>query len=79
MMKPATNVHCRGISMEILYEFMCRFAQVGTHYRQLSKFSQHHADKPHLKLSGGLILNAFIGALKEILHSYRSAYFIILG
>ena len=78
-MKPALNIQCSGLSMESLYEFMCRFSRVGTYYRQLCKFCYHHSDKPFSGISGGLVLNAFIGALKEILHSYHSVYFIILG
>ena len=40
------------------------------------RFCEHHSDKADA-VGGGLILNAFIGAIEEILHSYHSAYFII--
>ena len=78
-LKPKTNIRCSGISSESLEGLMTKFSLIGTCYRQLNKFTLHHSDKPTTGLSGGLILRAYINALKEILYSYRSAVFITEG
>ena len=63
-MSPLGNVQSPGLGMASLYVFMCRFAAVGTHYRQLCRFCEHHSEKLTSDVGGGLILNSFIGAIK---------------
>ena len=66
------------MSPEALQGFLQRFAETGTHYRQLNRFTQHHSEKL-TGLSGGLTLEAFVTSLRKYIDSYKHAVLLLQG
>ncbi|XP_065066356.1 gamma-tubulin complex component 6-like isoform X2 [Rhopilema esculentum] len=71
-----SSLRTSGVSPEALQGFLQRFAETGTHYRQLNRFTQHHSEKL-TGLSGGLTLEAFVTSLRKYIDSYKHAVLLL--
>ena len=58
----------------MLGSVLARLAAVGTDYIQLNKFATHQRGQ-----AAGLVLQAFLGALKNYLQCYRAAVLSVNG
>ena len=57
---------------------MENFAEFGSCYRQLNRFTQHHSERMS-GYSGGKCLEAFVVSLRKYLETYRYALMHIQG
>ena len=63
-----------GTSPEMLRNILARMAAIGTDYIQLNKFATHQ--RGH---SAGLVLQAFLGAVRNYLQCYRATVLSVQG
>ena len=62
-----------GCSPETLRSTLTKLADIGTDYMRVNKFANHHNP------AGGLVLQAFRGALLNLLHCYRAVVLSVDG
>ena len=68
-----SNVRTSGCSPEIIQSTLSKLAVIGTDYIRVNKFANHHNP------AGGLVLQAFRGALQNLLHCYRAVMLSVDG
>lgn len=67
-----------GLSPKALHGLMENFAEIGSCYRQLNRFTQHHSERMS-GYSGGKCLEAFVASLRKYLETYKYALMQIQG
>ena len=67
-----------GLSLEATQSLLIKFAEIGTYYRQLNRFTQHHSERLH-GFSGGLTLESFVSSLRKYLNLYKFAVLAVQG
>eukprot|EP00794_Sanderia_malayensis_P009091 gene9091-10061_t len=65
------QVGCAGLSNEALRGFGRSFCKIGSFYKQISKFIDHHSEN-RSGLSGGVTLQAFVNSLHTYMDVYRT-------